>query len=762
MNTRLQKNMWQWLPWLVLLLLLTGSLWAVTQRREAPQLITLGLLAILTFNFSLPLNRGAVGLVPMVAAATFLITGLETAVPLLLVSFLIAEFIYPLWQAAWNQERPSRWHRTITAIIFILSLITAAQTYTYFSGQLPVRVASLHLTPIISFGLSYGITYWLLITLYWLVTKQNLATRLREDTLPILAMGTLSQPFAILAAIILSSGLSGFIIFAFGVIVFSVIIWLSWQRRTTLAERLAQITRVNELAASLRETLNLEELLALTAVQLQSFMAADRVTIALINKDGSWLIYPPKAHADDFTKWVVENGRMLDIYAGNIHFAQRHHLTPPQPAPYAWLGMPLITSQGTLGAVVLQRESEPAFSRWQRELLVTVAAQISAAIQNARRFDEAERLYTLTDAALAERVQQLQALLDAMQDGVLMVDPNGRILLINPVAANMLAQPAYTLINTPLTRPEIFGFTQKEWQARIAQLQGQPLLPAPTTSRYTLQRQENLCHFTRQETAVLTKDGDLIGWLILFRDITQETELAERRTDLTRMIVHDLRNPLTTITSTIQLALRQMAASPEDAAALLAHARATTTDMLDMVDSLMDITRMETGNMIVDAEAMHLRPLVEQVLARLRPYAQQQQIALQLQAPPQLPPVWADEELVRRILVNLLDNALKFTPKNGQITVILQSAPPETNGETGIRCTVADSGPGIPPESRPYVFDRYMRTNIGGAQVRGTGLGLTFCKLAVEAQNGRIWVEDNPTGGSQFVFILPGIPHFNL
>ncbi|RMD52777.1 MAG: PAS domain-containing protein, partial [Candidatus Thermofonsia bacterium] len=337
--------------------------------------------------------------------------------------------------------------------------------------------------------------------------------------------------------------------------------------------------------------------------------------------------------------------------------------------PYAWLGMPLITSQDTLGAVVLQRDTEPSFSRWQRELLVTVAAQISAAIQNARRFGEAERLYTLTDAALAERVQQLQALLDAMQDGVLMVDRSGRILLINPVAADMLAQTPLTLINTPLTRPETFGFSQEEWQARIAQLQDQSHIPTSLTSRCTLQRQEKLCHFARQETAVLAKDGALIGWLILLRDITQETKLAERRTDLTRMIVHDLRNPLTTISSTIQLALRQLAASPDDAASLLHHARATTADMLDMVDSLMDITRMETGNMIVDAEAMHIRPLAEQVLTRLRPYAQQQQITLQLQAPPQLPPVWADAELVRRILINLLDNALKFTPKNGQITV---------------------------------------------------------------------------------------------
>jgi two-component system, NtrC family, sensor histidine kinase KinB len=129
--------------------------------------------------------------------------------------------------------------------------------------------------------------------------------------------------------------------------------------------------------------------------------------------------------------------------------------------------------------------------------------------------------------------------------------------------------------------------------------------------------------------------------------------------------------------------------------------------------------------------------------------------------PDDLPPVWADADLVRRVLINLLDNALKFAPSGGQVNGRLQAEPGSDNWEPGLRCTISDSGPGIPPQFRELVFDRYMRTNPGGAQVRGTGLGLTFCKLAVEAHNGHIWVEDGPDGGSQFVFILPGIPIIN-
>ncbi|MCA9936444.1 MAG: hypothetical protein KC415_21065, partial [Anaerolineales bacterium] len=161
------------------------------------------------------------------------------------------------------------------------------------------------------------------------------------------------------------------------------------------------------------------------------------------------------------------------------------------------------------------------------------------------------------------------------------------------------------------------------------------------------------------------------------------------------------------------------------------------------------------------AEAMRLPPLVEMMLKRLTPLARQRQITLHYHAAPDLPAIWADAEMVRRVLVNLLDNALKFTPAGGEITVTLAEEVADA-AEPGVRCTISDTGPGIPTEFRERIFDRFLRTNMGGAQVRGTGLGLSFCKIAVEAHNGRIWAENGTEGGSQFVFTLPGIPQFDL
>jgi signal transduction histidine kinase len=129
--------------------------------------------------------------------------------------------------------------------------------------------------------------------------------------------------------------------------------------------------------------------------------------------------------------------------------------------------------------------------------------------------------------------------------------------------------------------------------------------------------------------------------------------------------------------------------------------------------------------------------------------------------PADLPAVWGDAEILRRVLVNLLDNALKFTPAGGQ--VMIQLAPDLQTGDddsAGVLCSIEDNGPGIPGPYRTQIFDRFVRINVGGGQVRGTGLGLTFCKLAIEAHGGRIWVADAEHGGSRFVFTLPGVPRF--
>jgi PAS domain S-box-containing protein len=405
--------------------------------------------------------------------------------------------------------------------------------------------------------------------------------------------------------------------------------------------------------------------------------------------------------------------------------------------------------------MVLQRFAPgQTFNHWHRELLLAIAGQASAAIQNARLHSETVRLYNLTDEALAQRVKQLQALLNSIQEGVLMLDSSGHIALLNPFAAELLGNASTKLVRHQL---ETAAAANIGYQPQaLAQLLNQLAaghLPEPHKTTF----HHNNRVIIRLEAPVRATSQQAIGWLMLFRDVTEEHQLAEEKADLSRMIVHDLRNPITTLISAIGLAHSQLngtAVGP-----ILNDARQSCLDMLDMVDSLMDITRLEAGQMVIEAEAIYLHPLAERLLSRLQPLAAQRGIELSSTFAPDLPAVWADEEMMRRVLLNLLDNALKFTPANGHIHIRLQPEPPAAPSyEPGLRCLIRDTGPGIPAEQQRQIFNRFMRTNPGGAQVRGTGLGLAFCQMAIEAHHGRIWVEPASGGGSQFIFTLPGIP----
>lgn len=740
----------------------------IARSPQAPELILLFLLYVITINFSLPASQSAISLLPMVAVTNLLVAGWQTAVALALAGWIIAQLAYPLWQPLWQEvriQRPSLRQRLSDFLAQLIALATATFLYFQLGGVAPLTQAeSVNLNSFIGLAAAYGLTHISLTTLLWRWNGRSLADFFRDNALFLFFTSLLSQPLAILASISFTyTGLPAFITFCLSIMAFSVLIWLSWQRRYIVEQQLSQFSQLNQAGASLRETLDLPTVLERTAQQIARLVPHETFLIALVDENGRWQkAYPSDSHEsppytpDDFTQWVIQRRRVLEVTRHDLAFASQHALTPPTPAPSLWIGIPLTTAERLVGVMVLQwLTPEARFGRWSREVLLAIAGQASAAIENAR-------LYGRTDLALAQRVKQLQALLDTIREAVIMIDMNGRILLINPIAGQILQQPPHELLGLVLQahHAAALGYTAVEWHKRLDMLRGGQLPGPQNTLFHRRHPQETV--FERQEAPVLAQHNQPLGWLLLLRDITEAHNLAERRADLSRMIVHDLRNPITTIISNLNLLLESaLALQPAESHELLSNARSGCTDLLDLVDSLMDINRMETGQLLVEAEAMRLPSLAEKVIARLRPLAQQRGIALQLTVAPHLPAVWADEELIRRVLVNLLDNALKFTPSGGVIDGRLEVEPPVSiHHEPGVRCCLSDTGPGIPPEYQQLIFERFTRTNTGGAQVRGMGLGLTFCKLAIEAHNGRIWAESNPGGGSRFIFTLPGIPLF--
>lgn len=229
------------------------------------------------------------------------------------------------------------------------------------------------------------------------------------------------------------------------------------------------------------------------------------------------------------------------------------------------------------------------------------------------------------------------------------------------------------------------------------------------------------------------------------RDDLMRLQLQKER--LTEFIVHDLKTPVSTMDLYAQLLL-QYPDLPERARANAASIRSEARSLLRMLLNLLDLSKSEEGGLVPSRREVDLRAMVEEVTQALAVKASVGEVTFVSAI--KVPVFSADPDLLRRILENLLDNALRYAPKRSEIRVQASAA------DGAIDLQIADAGPGIPPDMRENIFDRFVQLQGGDRVVSrtGRGLGLTFCKVAVEAHGGRIWIED-ASPGTVFRLRLP-------
>jgi signal transduction histidine kinase len=228
--------------------------------------------------------------------------------------------------------------------------------------------------------------------------------------------------------------------------------------------------------------------------------------------------------------------------------------------------------------------------------------------------------------------------------------------------------------------------------------------------------------------------------------------LIELRQATTRFIVHDLQNPL----NLIMMALSMVESDPSfdagsEMAEYTATAKSSVSRMLTLVESLLDTERLSDSNYALDTTSVDLIELANEIVIRNHTIAQHKEIELTVEQPDApIPNVKIDQQRIDRVITNLIDNALKFTPPEGRVWIDFR----QTAGSVVVG--VNDTGPGIPPEQRQQVFERFMQTEASRKTRRGFGLGLAYCQLAVQMHGGTIWVEEGSGGsGTRFAFSLP-------
>lgn len=242
-------------------------------------------------------------------------------------------------------------------------------------------------------------------------------------------------------------------------------------------------------------------------------------------------------------------------------------------------------------------------------------------------------------------------------------------------------------------------------------------------------------------------EADSIQWIL--RDITERKELDSLREDLTSMIYHDLRSPLANIVSSLDVIADMMPETERETVLSILKIAENSTDRIQrLVSSLLDVSRLESGQPVADQSVVDTVPLIRNVLQDVEPSARGRKQTFVEEFSNDLPSIWVDEDMARRVLINLVENSCKYSPSSGTIRVGAQAE------DDWMHFWIRDQGSGVPPSEQDHIFDKFTRLR-GQSKAGGLGIGLAFCRLAVQGHGGRIWLESEVGKGSTFHFTFP-------
>jgi PAS domain S-box-containing protein len=559
------------------------------------------------------------------------------------------------------------------------------------------------------------------------------------------------------------------------------------ERTRELQDEKDRLATINEISAEVSSTLDLNTLLNTSLTVLASISQAEHASIMLIEQDDSSLlvtraVYGVPPSPGNYIRFPLGSG-----IAGWVAQQKKGALVSDVSVDERWvsipggslrkrqgsmIAVPLLMQGEVLGVISISHREPGFFQEGHLRLLSACAGPIAIGINNANLFQmisaEAERRYELLDRQQTE-ASQIEAILQNLSDGVIVCDLYGSVLMSNQAAGSVLGRNIEDLLLWNLHDIITRYLGPRSTDMPLAELLVRPLDSNEQRRIFISTAKVGPRMVSMTMGPVLKEDGQMLGALLVVRDITREIEADRLKTEFIGTMSHELRTPMTAIKGFTQLlAMGSLGPLNDTQREFVGTIHSNTERMIALINDVLDITKIESGSVDLEWRSLHMAEALSGVMSELQSTIKARGHNLTISIPPGLPLVRADAHRLHQILFNLLSNAVKYTPKGGKIWIEAHEAAlaeiPDhmrvsiTPNKRYAQMNIRDTGVGIDREDIVHIFDRFYRTeNPLKIEAGGTGLGLSLVKPLVELLGGRIWVESTVGEGSTFSFILPAI-----
>ena len=516
-------------------------------------------------------------------------------------------------------------------------------------------------------------------------------------------------------------------------------------RLYTESQRQARVmTALAEGAVNINASLRMEDVFLRILNQTIQALQIETAALALLEPNGDLVFRAAAGHnagnllnqripaGEGILGKVAREGRGVIVPTAN-----KAHDIFDASKPKAFAATPIRAQGKVIGVLEAINPVSGAFDPDALLVMTGIGSIAGTTIQNAQLFERLEAAH-----------QRYRELFDASIDPIFITDREGNIIEANRRAATLLGGYTEEELHAMNIR-QIHEVNEKVLGADFS------LLAENDPLRYesTLQTKAGgRIPVTVYVHPVRFDETDALQWTL--HDITDRKELDTLRNDLTAMIYHDLRSPLANVISSLDILEELLEDPASDIRSMLDIAKNSTARIQRLISSLLDINRLEANHPVADQQRVSPEHLIQEAIAAVQPAIRSRQQRVAARLPQTLPDIWVDADMILRVLINLLENAAKFSPPDTSIEI---GAELDADSDW-LRLWVQDHGPGIPVEEQERIFDKFIRIYQDEEPSRrpaGLGVGLAFCRLAVEGHGGKIWIESQPEKGARFLLTLP-------